>query len=155
MTGAAPGGVRGVTLVWIDARSAAIVRRTDGAASIERIDSEVPPRRRSVRHIRHDPRIRQGGGMAQDRGESHRLEHLTRFVEQVTAVLPADDDLIILGSGIVRHVLERQVRDLDDGRAAARSVTGSAARRLTEPQLIARLLELNDARPPRGRRVDC
>lgn len=142
---------RPITLVWIDARSARIVRRRDGGAAIERLESDVPPRRRSVRHIRRDPAVRHGGGMSQDAGEPHRLEHLTRFVERVAASLPVDADLVIIGPGTVRHQLERQVRDGDTDHPATRSVTGETATRLTDPQLIERLLHLTGDPPPRIR----
>lgn len=142
---------RAVTLVWIDARSARIVRRTNDGATIERLESEVPPRRRSVRHVRRDPTVRHGGGMSQDAGEPHRLEHLTRFVERVATTLPADQDLVIIGPGTVRHVLERQVRDGDAERPSARSITGEKAARQTDPQLMERLLHLTGDPPRRIR----
>lgn len=40
--GEAPEGARRLTLVWIDAREAAVVRWDAGRASLERIESEVP-----------------------------------------------------------------------------------------------------------------
>jgi len=127
------------TLVWIDAREAVIVRWQDDRARLERVESEVPARHRATGHVRHDPAIRHGGGRAQTAGEPHRLEHLERFLEQIATRLPADDELFILGPGIVREGLERHVREMDQHHRRSRRVSCAASSRLTDRQLIARL----------------
>lgn len=127
------------TLVWIDAREAVIVRWQDDRARLERVESEVPARHRATGHVRHDPNVRHGGGGPQTAGEPHRLEHLERFLEQIATRLPADDELFILGPGIVREGLERHVREMDKHHKRSRSVSCEASSRLTDRQLIARL----------------
>lgn len=150
---AADADSRPVTLVWIDTEEAIVVRLLDGEASIERIGSEVPPRRRSIGHVRRDPTVRQGGGMAQDAHELHRLEHLTRFIDQVARHVSPDDDLEIIGPGVVRGDLERRVRAVDRQHHVQRAIAGEASARLTDPQLVHRLRERTGTSAPRGRRT--
>ncbi len=86
------------SLVWIDAREAILVRWPEDQAQLERVESEVPARRRATGHVRHDPLIRHGGGgLPQDAGEPRRLEYLQRFLEQVADLLPSHQDVLILG----------------------------------------------------------
>ena len=125
------------TLVWIDAREAIIVR--SAGEPPERVESDVPPRHRTAGHVRHDPGIRHGGGMRQDAGEPHRLEHLDRFVAEIAERLPPASDVLILGPGTVRERLERRVRALDSRLKRSREIRCEASRRLTDPQLVARL----------------
>lgn len=40
-----------VTLVWIDAREAILVRRVDGASRYDRVESEVPAHHRATGHV--------------------------------------------------------------------------------------------------------
>lgn len=128
------------TLVWIDAREAVIVRLQGDQTGLERVDSEVPPHRRSTGHVRHDPAVRHGGGGSpQTAGEPHRLEHLARFVEQIASRIAPDDDLVIIGPGTVREHLERRVSELDERHGRSRAISCEAASRLTDRQLIARL----------------
>ena len=137
-------------LVWIDAEEAVLVRWRDEAAMIEAVRSEVPPKRRSTGHVRHDPRIRHGGGgTPQSAGEPRRLERLRQFVAAVTDRIAADEDVIILGSGTVRTRLETSLREADRVAPDARSVTSEASPRLTHPQLVARLREAIGAEAPR------
>jgi len=137
-------------LVWIDAEEAVLVRWRDEAATIERVRSDVPGRRRSTGHVRHDPRVRHGGGgTPQSAGEPRRLERLRQFVAAVTDRIAADEDVIILGSGTVRTRLEASLREADQVAPEVRSVSSQAARRLTHPQLVARLREEIGDEPPR------
>lgn len=141
---------RPCVLVWIDAEEAVVVRWRDGGAVVERVRSEVPGRRRSTGHVRHDPRVRHGGGgTPQSAGEPRRLEYLRQFIEGVADRLGPDEDVLILGSGTVRKRLERAIQDADGASSPARSVTNEAARRLTDPQLIARLREAIGEEAPR------
>ena len=137
-------------LVWIDAEEAVLVRWRDEAATIEQVRSDVPGKRRSTGHVRHDPRIRHGGGgTPQSAGEPRRLERLRQFVAAVTDRIAADEDVIILGSGTVRTRLETSLREADRVAPDARTVTSEASPRLTHPQLVARLREAIGAEAPR------
>jgi hypothetical protein len=139
-------------VVWIDAEDAVLVSWRDREATIARIHSDVPPHRRSVRHIRHDPLVRHGGGASQTAAEARRRNHLARFVETVRSHLPGTDDVTILGSGLVHEELERALREDDRVHRRSRSITSAAAPRLTDRQLVARARQLaGDA--PRRRRV--
>jgi hypothetical protein len=63
-----------LTLVWIDAREAVVVRWVAGTSVVERIESDVPAHHRATGHVRHDPNVRHGGGgVSQTAGEPHRL----------------------------------------------------------------------------------
>lgn len=139
---------RPVTLVWIDAREARIVRWVDDAAQVERIESDVPSHRKSSGHVRHDPSIRPGGGggTAATAGEPRRLEHLTRFLETVAARLP-DGDLELIGPGTTHEHLAQVVRDAD--RRGARHIETAASAPRTERQLVARLRQLAGHEPRR------
>ena len=148
---------RPATLVWIDGRLAVIARWRDGSARVERVESEVPNRHRSTGHVRHDPAVRHGGGggVPQTAGEPHRLEHLARFLEEVATRLPDEEDVVILGPGMVRDHLRRHVLEQEANNRRTRtveperSVTSEAAARLTENQLVARLRTLVGEDPPR------
>ncbi|MEX1169124.1 MAG: hypothetical protein WEE50_03170 [Chloroflexota bacterium] len=137
------------TLVWIDAREAVIVRWADDRSRVERIKSDVPAHHRATGHVRHDPAVRHGGGRPQTAGEPHRLELLKRFVEDVADRTAPDDDLLILGPGVVRERLARRIRELDDDRERSRSVTSQPAMPATDRQLIARLRQFAGAAPRR------
>jgi len=50
-----------VSLVWIDSQTA-VHLRWDGAVSLQRIHSEVPPHHHAMGHLRIDPLTRHGGG---------------------------------------------------------------------------------------------
>lgn len=137
-------------LVWIDAEEAVLVRWDGDEAIIERVRSDVPRRRRSTGHVRHDPQVRHGGGgTPQSAGEPRRLEHLRRFVGAVAARIQPDEDVLILGPGTVRARLEASLRELDGHIAAERRVISEASRRRTDPQLVAQLRELIGDEPPR------
>ncbi len=129
------------TLVWIDAREAVIVRRRDGEVIIERIESDVPPHRRSTGHVRHDPGVRHGGGggSPQSAGEPRRQEHLAHFLRIVADRLPIADDLVILGPGVVAEHLAHGLQVDDRHHLRRRAVRSEASDRLTDRQLAARL----------------
>ena len=139
-------------VVWIDARSATIVRWDEGPA-LEQLDSDVPGHRRSTGHVRHDEGIRHGGGGApQSAGEPRRLEHVRQYVERVGARIPQDANVDIVGSGTMRYRLAVTLRRDDEHHARLRAIQTSAAPRLTAGQLTARARELNGAAPRRGYR---
>jgi hypothetical protein len=149
---------RPVTLVWIDAREALIVRWIDDAPKVERLESRVPAHRSSAGHVRYDPSIRPGGGggAAATSGDPRRLEHLARFLDSVAARLP-EDDLELIGPGTVHEHLAQVVRAA--GGRPGRGISTSPSGPLTEPQLVARLRHLTGHDPrrggpgPRGRRA--
>ena len=120
---------RELTLVWIDAREAIVVRWSEGAAVVERIESDVPPHHRSTGHVRHDPGGCHGGGPPRAAGEPHRLEHLARFLDTVTDVLPDEDDLLLLGPGTVHEHLARLIRERDGLDRRERSIAAEPATR--------------------------
>jgi len=137
------------TLVWIDARVAVIVRWSDDAVAVERLRSDVPAHRHATGHVRYDPAIRHGGGRPQTAGEPHRLEHLKRFVALVAERTDTDDDLLIVGPGVVHERLSRGVRDLDRSHGRTRIVSCRTAGPATDRQLIARLRLFAGAAPRR------
>jgi hypothetical protein len=137
------------TLVWIDAREAVIVRWSGDAVEVERLRSDVPAHRHATGHVRYDPAVRHGGGRPQTAGEPHRLEHLKRFVELVADRADTDDDLLIVGPGVVHERLARRVRDLDRSHDRTRIVSCRTAGPATDRQLIARLRLFAGAAPRR------
>jgi hypothetical protein len=140
---------RSKAIVWIDARSAIIVRWEEADAHLERIESDVPAHHRATGHVRHDASVRPGGGVPKAAGEPHRLEHLAQFIDSVVARLPDDEDLLILGPGTVRERLEREISERDRRHAYDRLVRCEASPPLTDRQLIARLRHLTGADAPR------
>jgi len=142
---------RRMTLVWIDADSASIVR-WPGGKDVERIDSEVPAHRRSTGHVRHEPSVGHGGVAPQDAGERHRNEHLRRFIATVADAVEADDEVAVLGQGTVFEGLARLLADRDRAHARARVVHVETSKRLTDRQLVARARVLAGA-PPNRRAV--
>jgi hypothetical protein len=134
------GMTRPSTLVWIDAREAVIALWHDDGARLERVESEVPPHHRATGRVRHDPRIRHGGGGSpQTAGEPHRLEHLERFIAEVASRLDPEDDLMIIGPGTVPERLDRHVLESDVHHGRHRAIACEASPKLTDRQLIARL----------------
>jgi len=127
-----------------------IVRWTEGASIVERLDSDVPAHRRSTGHVRHEPLIRHGGGGApQSAGDPRRIEHLDRFVEDVAGLLAGDEDILLLGPGTVHERLEVRLRELDASGGRARVLSSRHAAPLTERQLVAQLREHLGAGPRR------
>ena len=66
-----------------------------------------------------------------------RLEHLGRFLDEVTQRLDAADGLLVIGPGTVRSRLVRRIRESDAHHGRRRTVTCEAAPRLTDRQLVA------------------
>lgn len=126
-----------VTLAWIDSRQAYVVRWHDGEALVSHLESDVPAHRA------------ESGFTPQDEVEGRRLEHLARFVAQVAARLPADDDLLLIGPGTVREHLANEIGHRDAQAHRTRRVACRAARPLTVPQLVALLRHEIGDEPPR------
>jgi hypothetical protein len=131
----------GRTLVWLDAHEATIVSGGDGEIVIDHIESDVPDHHRSTGHVRHDPGAAHSGLGAAPRsaGETHRQEHLDRYLRLVADRLPVADDLTILGPGTVREHLADLVRGSDRRHHRVRTVVSQASDRRTDRQLVARL----------------
>lgn len=142
---------RAGTLVWIDAKEAVIVRMDGGRPRFERVESDVPAHHRATGHVRHDPRVRHGGGGSapQSAGETHRLEHLDRFVGDIATRVGAGDDLLVLGSGTVHERLARQLSESDEHHGRRRAITCETSPRLTDRQLVARLRRFAGVEPRR------
>jgi hypothetical protein len=141
---------RSSTLVWIDAREAVIVRLHGDRLRLERIESEVPAHHRATGHVRHDPAVRRGGGGSpQSAGEPHRIEHLDRFVGDISSRLAASDNLLILGPGTVHERLGRHLSESDRRRGQSRDIACEASPPMTDRQLIARLRRFVGVEPRR------
>ena len=118
------------TAVWISADFASVVRWRGDVSVRHRIDSTVPGRHRSTGRppTENHPA-----------GEGHRDEHMRTFFAQVAHVLPADDDLLLIGDGeVVEHFAE-QVRADDQGHGRTRRIEVEKGGPLTERQLLARV----------------
>ena len=150
LTHARKGGeARPVTLIWIDAREAAIVRWREAAGLVARVESDVPPHHRDSIHPRHDDSHSSDAREPLEGGEGRRLEHLAAFIRLVASRLPTDDDLMILGPGTVREELAHEVRGDDRLHHRSRQVSAAAADRMTDRQLIARVRSIAGDPPPR------
>jgi hypothetical protein len=140
------------TLVWIDSREAILTRWDGRSVRQYRIESEVPGHRRSTGQLSHDPSVRPGGGGGADAtGEPHRLEHLTRFIDEVAGRIPANDRLALTGPGTVRERLEKVVTAEDRKHRRSRPVSSEALPQQTPEQLKARLRDLAGVPPRRVR----
>jgi len=137
------------TLVWIDSEEAIIVRWAD-RATIERVRSGVEGRHRSTGHVRVEPTVRHGGGGPSAAAlERARREHLRAFVDEVIAHVPDQDDVTVVGPGVVRQCLERGLRADDRRHSRHRLVHSATSDRLTEQALVAHVRELAGDAPRR------
>lgn len=144
-----PRPTRPTSLVWLDSREAIILRPEGERIVVARVASDVPPRHRGAHHVRRDPQVRHGGGLAQESGERHRVEHLDRFLDAVAARLAPGDDLVVIGPGHVREQLAHRVAERDSQRHAARDIVSRRSARMTVPQLVARVRRLTGLEPRR------
>ncbi len=147
---------RPVTLVWLDADEAILLYGEASAGNgvdppvIRRLRSDVPPHRRATGQAHHDSRVRSGGGADPDDLADRRREHLlAAYLREVTALVPAEDRVVILGPGPVHGRLAGELRAADARHRRMRPVEDAAAGPLTERQLRARWRELNGSIPER------
>jgi hypothetical protein len=141
---------RPVTLVWIDAAEAVIVRLRGSQARLSRVESEVPAHHKATGHVRHVPAVRHGGGGSpQTADEPHRLEHLKRFIVDVSDQLAPGDDVLILGPGTVHERLARQLSESDARHGRHRDISCETSPVLTDRQLMARLRRFAGIEPRR------
>jgi hypothetical protein len=133
------------TTVWVDADEAIIVR-WDGAAGIEWLVSQVPSHRRSGGHVGHDPIMRAMGSPSSDR---HRLEHLRQHLRRVAERITPTDDVELIGPGTVVEHLAAILVEEDRIHHRRREVATARSRRLSLPQLVARVRASAGASAPR------
>jgi hypothetical protein len=147
---------RPTIVVWIDSREARLVRVESvehAPIGVERIESDVPAHHHSTGHVRiHPPGRHGGGGAVEDRIEDARDEHLRAYVAEVAGRIDPDADVEVVGPGTVRERLARVLRAADRRHSSPRLVTTRAAPPWTDPQIVARALELA-GQPLRRRRV--
>lgn len=135
------------TLVWIDSEEAIIVRWAD-RATVEHVRSSI----RSHGYFEGRGPVavsgRHGDGGA-DAAERARRDDLRLFVEDIAARVPPTDDVAVVGPGVLRGRLERTLRADDRRHGRRRLIHSSAAERLTEQELVARVRTLAGDEPPR------
>jgi hypothetical protein len=137
------------TLVWIDGEGA-VLARWDGDATVRRIAAGIPPRHRSVGHIHRDPAVRHGGGgPVEDRIERVRAQREKAFLAKVEAAVPPEDEVTIIGPGVIREHLARRMAASDRHHHRPRHITCEPADNLTEHQIVARLREIAGETLPR------
>jgi hypothetical protein len=147
---------RSVTLIWIDAEEAVLLRSSGPTGTAahppapRRVLSDVPPRRRATGRGHHDPRVRSGGGADPDDLAERRRDHLlTAYLRSVMALVPPDDRVVVLGPGPVHARLAAQLRADDLHHRRDRPIEDAPSPRLTDRQLRARVLELAGDAPER------
>jgi hypothetical protein len=138
------------SLVWIDAREAIVLHWESDAVTVRRLESDVPAHHHSTGHVRHEPAPgNAGAGPPRTAGESHRIEHLVRFVDEAAGAVPGAGDVLVVGPGTVHERLAERLAAIDARFARTRAIATEAAEHRTERQLIARLRELAGAAPRR------
>jgi len=79
--------------IWMDAAEATLLRLgPDGAVTRSHLDSGVPSRHHATNG---------SDDQAWAFNEGNRNQHMHEFFTRVTAALPAGDDLLVLGDGVV------------------------------------------------------
>lgn len=139
-----------VGLVWMDAEQA-MIARWRGEPTVERLASDVPPKRQAMGSVRRGPARPSGGGRVPGHGTEGRHRDLLRryFADLVGRV--ADLDVIeVTGRGLPYRQFAELFRQLASRRNADVEVrTRRMSRRPTEPQLAARLREMVGEQLPR------
>lgn len=139
-----------VAVVWMDARGAVIVN-WDGEPAFERIESEVPPKRRATGSVRRGPARPYGGGRVPGHGtEGRHLDRMREFFGDVAERLADMEHVEISGRGQPHEQFAELLRTLaEKGDGSPTVTTRRLARRPTDPQLAARLRKLTDTQLPR------
>ncbi|HUG48838.1 MAG TPA: hypothetical protein VMP67_10560 [Candidatus Limnocylindria bacterium] len=139
------------TVVWIDSREAFVACWHAGRPTLERLQSDVPEHHRASGHVRRQGPMSCSGGPPRRAGESHRLEHIRRFLQLVSSRLPPSDSLTIIGPGSMAARLGGLVRECDRQQLRSRPIRYRRAARLTDAQLLAELRAI--AHQPRPRQT--
>lgn len=147
---------RPVTLVWLDADEA-ILLRSGGPADegtdpppIRRVRSEVPPHHRTAAGAHPDRRASSGGGAdPDDLAERRRERILAGFLREVASLVPPGDRVVVLGPGPVHGRFAADLRADDVRHRRDRPVEAEASPPLTDRQLRARVRELAGTTPER------
>ena len=137
------------TLVWIDSEEAIIVRWAD-RATVERVRSDVPGRRRTLRARPSGipPSRRRVGGGADGDGAGAARGACAASWTRWPPGSRREDDVTVVGPGVLRGRLERTLRAEDRHHGRHRLVHSAAAERLTEEELVAHVRALaGDAAP--------
>ena len=135
--------------VWIDARSATILTWGPRSTAPLHLDSEVPAHSRSTGQVSTRGGERHGGTGPRSAGEGHRLDHLRAFLAEVRHLLP-DDDLLLIGDGVVVERLAAVLRGDDAEHGRRRRIEVRRHAPLTEAQLLAELRDFAGSPPRRG-----
>ena len=147
---------RPITLAWLDAEEAILLRcprigSPPGDPVPERLSSDVPSRHRAPGHVRHDPRVRPGGGIPDDRLEWRPEQLLESFLHGVAARIPPGDSVVLLGPGPAHERRVAELRAGDSRVRHARPVESRPAGRMTDRQLVAWLRQSAGVAPERRR----
>jgi hypothetical protein len=140
------------TLAWLDARTAVIVRcASDGAIAVDELESDVPAHHRATGHVRRSAAGSAPAEPPRSAGETHRLEHLRRWIEAIAEHLSPADDLAIYGPGVVARQLVGLINERDQHHRRERTVMHGRRARMSQAQLIAEVRQLAGHAPARGR----
>lgn len=137
--------------VWIDARAAVIVRWDGRSAARSVVESTVPAHHRPCGGAAQRGATIHGAGGPRSAGESHRLEHIRAFLDEVHGSLPDHDDLLVLGDGPLVDRLGREVERADARRQTDRRLVVERSSPVSEAQLLARLRAFAGSPPRRHR----
>ncbi|HEX5466776.1 MAG TPA: hypothetical protein VFW92_08910 [Candidatus Limnocylindrales bacterium] len=139
-----------VGVVWVDERGAVLVR-WEGEPTLERVESNVPPRHRQAGSLRRGPARPAGGGKVHGLGTEREHEALLRrFLVDLAIPLTQLDELEILGRGLLHRRLAELLQRLAARDQRQVSVTAvPLTRRPSDRQLAARLRRLAGAELPR------
>jgi hypothetical protein len=72
-------------------------------------------------------------------GEGHRDEHMRTSLDHVATVPPVEDDLLLVGDGVVVEHFANHVRTDDDKHGRERRIRVEKSGPITERQLLARI----------------
>jgi hypothetical protein len=130
------------TGVWINAAGATVLRwGPEGLALRERLEADIPVHHRSTGRPPTETHAAREGS---------RAERLRAFFAQVTALLPTQDDLLLLGDGEVVEHFGDHLAEHEKGRKPVRRMALERSCPLSERQLIARIRDFSGATPRRG-----
>ena len=122
------------TGIWVSSPSALILRwgPETGVTFRQEIKSEVEPHRRATGRP----------PFTEKPSNDHKHdEQMRAFFAQIIALLPAEDDVLLVGDGEVVGHLGQAITSHEHGRPKARRLEVVKSKPLTEPQLLARIRE--------------